>query len=153
MAYQHAKMTQLFTLLDFPARWSYPISLLVYLRRSLLQQELAVPANFPADWDECPTNYFEEMVVGKEYQTKLPACLGVPRDDLEQEEWLNQTCGGLSVGDLEVLEVNRSQKLAHDNRIAVWANDDVSPASFMLCHKHANGVFNWTPHATTRIIN
>jgi hypothetical protein len=42
MAYQHVRVTQLFTILDFPERWSYPVSLLVYLRRSMLQEELVV---------------------------------------------------------------------------------------------------------------
>jgi hypothetical protein len=42
MAYQHVRVTQLFTIFDFPERWSYPVSLLVYLRRSMLQEELVV---------------------------------------------------------------------------------------------------------------
>jgi len=67
MAYTHVRVTQLFTIFDFPPRWSYPVSLLVYLRRSMLQDELAVIPNFPIDFEDCPDKYYEELVPGKEY--------------------------------------------------------------------------------------
>jgi hypothetical protein len=72
MAYQHIRVTQLFTIFDFPLRWSYPVSLLMYLRRSILQQDLVIQPSLPSDFDDRPDLYYEELVVGKEYQTRLP---------------------------------------------------------------------------------
>jgi hypothetical protein len=72
MAYQHVRVSQLFTILDFPERWSYAVSLLIYLRRSMLQDELAVHPCFPADFEENPDRYYEELVPGREYITLLP---------------------------------------------------------------------------------
>lgn len=54
----------------------------------------------------------------------------------------------LTQHDLQTLD--RPQK--SDQRIAVWSSDDVSPASYMLSYKTANAVFNWTPHATSRLL-
>ena len=34
----------------------------------------------------------------------------------------------------------------------MWNQDDISPASYMLCYKAANAVFNWTPTATSRLL-
>jgi len=101
MVYQHARVTQLFTILDFPERWSYPVSLLIYLRRSIVKEELAVAPNFPKDFDECPERYYEELVPGKEYTTMLPSIQGIQKEDVDKD--LKQTCGGISLSDLQTL--------------------------------------------------
>jgi hypothetical protein len=141
MAYQHARVQQLFTILDFPQRWSYPVSLLLYLRRSILSDEFAVTANFPKDFEECPGNYFEEIVPGKEYSTALPSVQGIQQED-------SDTSLLKTLSKQELQEANRMQ----EQKIAVWSSDDVSPASYMLGYKSSNALFNWTPYATTRLL-
>jgi hypothetical protein len=107
--------------------------------------------------EQCPDNYFEEIVPGKDYQTKLPSVQGLqtaqvnPGDPAEQsamlnESILNSTCGGLSHSDLQLLEVGRiSHKVHKASDVAVWAQDDISPASYILSYKKANAILNWTP--------
>ena len=83
MAYQHIRVTQLFTILNFPARWSYPVNLLLYLRRSMLQEELQVMPVFPKDFEECQHKYVEELIPGKEYTTRLPSVQGTSKEEAE----------------------------------------------------------------------
>ena len=60
-----------------------------------------------------------------------------------------KACTGLSEADLSLL---KDGKLAHDSqKIGVWVQDDISPASYMLNYKVANAVLWWTPFATTRL--
>ena len=60
------------------------------------------------------------------------------------------SCSGLSEADLSLLNEG---KLAHDSqKIGVWVQDDVSPASYMLNYKVANAILWWTPFATTRLV-
>ena len=103
--------------------------------------------------EEHPERYYEELVPGKEYTTKLPRAQGIHREetDLDNTAMFNATCGGLSQSDLQTLEVNRITHQTHDQRIGVWTSDDISPASFMLNYKSANAIFNWTPSASTRL--
>jgi hypothetical protein len=53
---------------------------------------------------------------------------------------------------VHTLEVNKMLHQAHEQKIGVWNQDEVSPASFMLSYKLSNAVLNWTPHATTRVL-
>jgi hypothetical protein len=38
-------------------------------------------------------------------------------------------------------------------KVGVWTDDDISPASYLLSYKHANAVLIWTPYATTRVLS
>ena len=76
MAYEYARVTQVFTLGNVPQCWVYPVSLLVqaYCSEFTEAVDLVMDPNFP-DEDTLIANqsdYYTELVAGREYQTKLP---------------------------------------------------------------------------------
>ena len=103
--------------------------MLIYLRRSILQDELAVHPRLSADFEENPDRYYEELVPGKEYITLLPKVQGIQKEDIDMENTAIFNTLGFTKSDHQIFDPNREH---NDDRIGVWSSDDISPASYML---------------------
>lgn len=98
--------------------------------------------NYPSDElvEQQGERYYTELIPGKEYQTVLP-------QKPISESQLNS---GLSESDLDMLQTANTSN--DSTKLSVWAQDDISPASYMFNYKSSNAVMLWTPYATSRIL-
>ena len=57
---------------------------------------------------------------------------------------------GLSQSDIDLLQTG--DPLHDSSKMSVWAQDDISPASYMFNYKTSNAAMLWTPYATSRVL-
>ena len=70
MAYEYARVTQVFTLSLVPACWVYPVSLLLHAYCSSMNNtQIVITPNFPDEetLEANESKYYTELVPGREY--------------------------------------------------------------------------------------
>ena len=70
MAYEYARVTQVFTLSLVPACWVYPVSLLLHAYCSSMDNtQIVITPNFPDEetLEANESKYYTELVPGREY--------------------------------------------------------------------------------------
>ena len=155
MAYEYTRVTQVFTLSCVPRCWVYPVSLLLQAFSAHCLEpgcDLAVVPNFPDEETLAATQeqYYTELVPGLEYQTLLPQR---GHETAMSDPELDGLMGaGSSLRESDLSQLSEGRVPSEAQKSGVWAQDDVSPASYMLNYKVANAVLWWTPFATTRLI-
>ncbi|CDW85361.1 UNKNOWN [Stylonychia lemnae] len=173
MAYDYVRINQIFSIFRFPSRWCYPVQLLMQYKEHLLLRkdenscQLYEPVycrNFHGDIQTC---CFTELVRNKEYSTYLPIQRKVI-DEIDEEDEQNdsnlpQIKSMLSQTNLNRTNISQMSSMSKwdsqrsvqelldkNNKITVWSNDDISPASFLHSHKK-NVAIQWNTLSTTRV--